>query len=124
MKNTKFKTVKYLSSSLCRSNPDKLFVFGDNLIQKGKKGQAQIRDESNSFGVPTKRLPCLREDCFFADRKDEFNAVEDSIFNLISLGHEYEIILPEDGIGTGLAEMDVRSPKLFNYMNKMLGYSY
>lgn len=29
-------------------------------------------------------------------------------------------VFPKNGLGTGLAKMDVKSPKLFKYMNKQL----
>jgi len=122
MKNSKFETIKILSLKAC-NNPNKIYVFGDNLIKKGKKGQACIRDAKNAFGVPTKRLPCMQDGCFFSDQKDEYEAVEKALFELLSLESKYDIVVPEDGIGTGLAKMEEFSPKLFKYINKMLGYS-
>ena len=47
----------WYTTELVESNPDCLFVFGDNLKHKGHGGQAIIRDCSNTFGIPTKREP-------------------------------------------------------------------
>jgi hypothetical protein len=49
---------------LC-DNPDHVFVFGDNLIRKGKKGAAALRDMPNTFGFVTKRYPDSRDSSFF-----------------------------------------------------------
>ena len=37
-----------------------IFIFGDNDIEKGKKGQAIIRNMPNALGIPTKKLPSLK----------------------------------------------------------------
>tara|TARA_A100001015_G_scaffold292904_1_gene368800 strand:+ start:609 stop:785 length:177 start_codon:yes stop_codon:yes gene_type:complete len=48
----KFRTVKDV-----HDHPKYLFIFGDNDIQTAKGGQAIIRDEPNSFEIPTKITP-------------------------------------------------------------------
>jgi len=40
-----------------RARPDCVFVFGDNLLGRGKKGAAELRDEPNVFGFVTKKAP-------------------------------------------------------------------
>lgn len=49
----------YWTVNDARSNKNSLFVYGDNDIKKGKKGQAIIRDEPNAIGIPTKKYPSL-----------------------------------------------------------------
>jgi len=114
------KTIKYLSINTCRANPGTIYVFGDNLIQRGKAGQALIRDEPNAYGIPTKRLPSMASQAFFSDRKDEQEAVHRAIADLVKLSFTHTIVFPEAGIGTGLARMEASSPQLFKTMNKML----
>lgn len=108
-----FKFVEKLDSKLCNSNSDALIVFGDNLIKKGKAGQAIIRDEPNAFGVPTKRLPSMDEGSFFSDRQDEYEIVKSK---LIYLWNEHikgkTVILPNAQIGSGLANLEQNSPKI------------
>ena len=113
-------TIKFLSVEVCRTNPGTIFVFGDNLIHRGKAGQAIIRDEPNAFGIPTKRLPSMGEVSFFADRDDEFKAVFTAIDKLMIIGWERKVVFPEAGIGTGLAKMEEYSPILFKRMNVLL----
>lgn len=109
---------KRLSIKLCRDNPEIIYVFGDNLISKGKSGQAVIRDEPNSFGIPTKRLPSMTSNSFFRDRLDEKTELYKRLVELKSL-HEIgkTIVFLKDGLGTGLAKMKSNSPKLFDFMN-------
>ena len=64
-----FQFAKTLDSDLCKNNPNAFIVFGDNLICKGKAGEAIIRDEINAFGVPTKRLPSMDSHAFLATKK-------------------------------------------------------
>jgi len=97
-------------------NPNNIYVFGDNLIEKGCGGQAIIRYCSNSFGIPTKRLPTMDFEAFFRDRDEEFISVNLKIKELVELSKTHTIVFPKDGIGTGLAAMPKSSPKLFQYL--------
>jgi len=108
-----FKFHSELNTALCLDNPNSLVVFGDNLIGKGKAGQAVIRDEPNAFGVPTKRLPSMEEGSFFSDQKDEYEIVKTK-FNYLWNEHlkGRKIILPEAQIGSGLANIQLYSPKI------------
>jgi len=102
-----------------RANKDKSFLFGDNLEGYGKKGQAIIRDEPNAYGIPTKKKPSMSEDAFFTD--DEYDAnvkAIDEAFDKIP--KEGIIVLPSAGLGTGLAELNKRAPKTFEYLQNKL----
>jgi ribA/ribD-fused uncharacterized protein len=46
-----------MSRSFLRKNPNAVFVFGDNTIQRGHGGAAALRDEPNSLGFITKKYP-------------------------------------------------------------------
>lgn len=106
---------------IVEADPSSLYVFGDNLAQQGKKGQAIIRGLPNAYGIPTKRYPRLSEDAFFRDREDEFLKLKHALENLLIWGFKgYNIVLPLEGMGTGLAQMEKHSPQLFKYMNDFL----
>ena len=108
-----FKFVDTLSSELCKKNPSYFFVFGDNLIRKGKKGQAIIREEPNSYGIPTKRLPSMDKSAFFSDKEDEYLVVKDNLIELWNLHLQNKtIVLPENPVGSGLANLKNKSPKI------------
>ena len=101
----------------CKKYPNKIFVFGDNLIEKGTGGQAIIRNEPNSFGIPTKRLPNMMESSFFFDKKDEETRLKEKLYLLNDLFKQNKtIVFPKNGIGTGLAKMQEKSPILFSCM--------
>ena len=114
---------KIFSVKDCNNNPNKIYIFGDNLCGVGKGGQAIIRDCHNAYGIPTKRAPSMNSNAFFSDRFDEYEAIKAKIEKLIILDHcktDITFVFPTAGLGTGLAKMNQTSPKLFKYMNKML----
>lgn len=102
-----------------------LFIYGDNDIRQGKGGQAIIRDCKNAAGIPTKKLPSLDQKSFYTDK--EYDENKEKIKNAIKLiikkvkKCNYKgIILPKDGLGTGLAELPKRAPKTFKYLLKKI----
>ncbi len=56
---------KYVTEKFLRDNPNVIFVFGDNLIRKGKGGAAILRDEPNTYGFITKKAPNNNDDSFY-----------------------------------------------------------
>lgn len=111
--------VKWYTEELVRSNPHLLFIYGDNVLRKGKGGQAVIRDQFNTFGIVTKHKPTREEEAYFSDREEEFLLVDQDFRKLRDVildGLFTGIVLPTDGIGTGLAELPRRSPKVYEYI--------
>lgn len=106
---------EYYTKELLRANPDKIYVFGDNMIRRGYAGQAVIRDEPNAFGISTKRYPSMRPEAFYADRRDELDRLGDDLITLYSLMSEdgHTIVFPADGVGTGLAKLKEKSPQIW-----------
>jgi len=109
--------VDRLSIALCRRNPNKCYLFGDNLEGWGKKGQAVIRDEPNAIGIPTKVAPRWDDDANFTDDNGGFETYRQLIndaFNKIPNG--VTVVIPTDGLGTGLAQLPKRAPKLYQHI--------
>lgn len=117
--NIEICTEKY-TSELLSENQEKIFVFGDNMVRKGKGGQAVIRDCPNAFGIATKRYPSMNEDAFFSDQRDESDVVMNDLRQLYKLSKSHTIVFPVGGIGTGLAEMEKRSFAIWSKMNSIL----
>ena len=116
-------TKEMYTVELLRNNPDKIFVFGDNSVRKGKKGQAVVRDEPNAYGIATKTYPSLRYDAFFSDKDEEFKLVEEDLLELLRKAEAPNaptVVFPYWGIGTGLANMKSRSPKLWEHLCSLL----
>ncbi len=104
-----------------RQHPQRQYVFGDNFVREGKKGQAIIRDEPNAIGVRTKYLPSMKDNAFFSDREyDMLTAAIDDDFVPIykSLIEGRLVIFPADGLGTGLADLPNKAPKVFAHLQE------
>jgi hypothetical protein len=109
-------------------NSDKLFVFGDNQMKIGKKGQAIIRDAKNSIGITTKKSPSRRNNAYFNDiefEKNKDNIIQD-ILNIKykALSENKIIIFSSNGYGNGLAEMNTRAPKTYDFINNSLKQNF
>ena len=112
---------KYITEKDCFDNPKSLYLFGDNLRRTGKKGQAQIRDCLNSFGVATKHKPSTTDDSYFTD--DDIDYVYKDLTELSKLmksGFYDTLVIPSDGIGTGLAKLQEKAPAILTFINAVL----
>ena len=111
---------KHITRQMLKNSPDTLFVFGDNMLEQGLGGQAkEMRGESNAVGIPTKYAPGMREaDFFINDDLKKAKPVIDERFTRLKQHAEKggDIVWPEDGIGTGLAELEKRAPKIWAYI--------
>ena len=108
-----------------RTNKNFLFIFGDNDVKRGKGGQATIRDEPNAIGIPTKKFPDMREYSFYTDRELKTNIIGinvayNNIINKLRTKKYLGIVLPNGGIGTGLADLPKRAPITFAYLQKII----
>jgi len=116
-------TESWVTLDLVRAHPDKVFLFGDNNQRRGKKGQAVIRDEPNTLGVRTKWLPKETPEAYFSD--DQYDAVCEIVDADLAVVEELlrrgvTVVMPEAGLGTGLAQFDTRAPHAFAYFIEKL----
>ncbi|MFZ1701016.1 MAG: hypothetical protein WBO10_07260 [Pyrinomonadaceae bacterium] len=120
--------IKFITREYVRSNPDKLFLFGDNLERRGFGGQAAaMRGEPNAIGIPTKKSPSNTESAFFSDDEIELNkaAIDAAFAGVLTaingVNRENQIItIPADGLGTGRAQLEKRAPKTFAFLLQKL----
>lgn len=91
-----------------RRNPKILYVFGDNCERVGLGGQAgEMRGEPNAIGVAT---------LYGLGRPFNGSEIEIDIVNLdmeplfTHVGLRGTVILPSDGIGTGIADLKTNAP--------------
>ena len=54
-----------ITKKFLQENPNVIFVFGDNLLRKGKGGAAKLRDEPNTYGFITKKAPNNQDSSFY-----------------------------------------------------------
>lgn len=98
--------------------PNALFVFGDNYTQYGKKGQAVIRDQPNSFGISTQHKTGTSPSAYFNDNEYDVNVEKFNIRinQLIAESAKYDyVVWPANGLGTGLAKLPEKAPKTYAY---------
>jgi len=111
-----------------KSNPNVLYLFGDNCERLGFGGQAkEMRGEPNAVGVRTKRKPSNQEGEFFYDHDyDEVVAMIEEDLQMawwhIHLGGI--VIIPYDGLGTGLSRLPEKAPKIDAYLKGRLEELY
>lgn len=118
----KIEYMKWITRETVKANADKAFLFGDNGMRKGLGGQAkEMRGEPNAFGIFTKKLPFNNPSAFLTDLDFEANKrwIDLDIQRIMDSGFQTAVI-PENGLGTGLAELDKRAPQTFAYLQKKI----
>lgn len=112
--------VGLITRAQLKQNSNKIYLFGDNLQGTGLGGQAkEMRGEPNAIGIPTKKKPTMEADAFFIDAEFAQNKKAiDSAFAKIPPGKE--VVIPDAGIGTGLAQLETKAPQTFKYLQDKL----
>ena len=114
---------QFITRAMVRAEPETLFVFGDNLARQGFGGQArEMRGEPNAIGIPTKRRPSMAEGAFFTDDDTSKFLIVTSLDYVRLMKHAARgghIVWPKDGIGTGLAELEQRAPKIYKMIKEL-----
>lgn len=111
-----FRTDLWYNASLLRLNPDKFFVFGDNILRSGKGGQAIIRDEPNAVGLVTKFFPHRDADSYFNDSRQDLEVMLKDVAFVLALSSRRDVIIPFSTrveLGTGLSQLPERAPTLY-----------
>lgn len=109
-----------------QKHPEYHFVFGDNRERRGMGGQAKaMRGEPNSIGVPTKHSPTNDADAYFSEENEGTAAIiRHMLPDLIRIEELLEkgktVCIPQDGIGSGLSEMDHHCPFAFKILNDII----
>jgi len=123
IKHMAIEFVDRYTRSMLRARPDTLFVFGDNLAQYGRRGQAkECRGEPNAVGIPTKKRPSMDENAFFtnADFAIAKAAIDRGFLRLaVHVREGGVVVMPANGLGTGLAQLPTRAPMIHAYILKL-----
>lgn len=110
---------KIWTQDIVSRDKDSLYIYGDNDIGKGVRGQAVIRYLPNTLGIPTKKMPNNRQSSFYTDseleqnKKNIINAIEK--IKTASINYS-AVVFPKDGFGTGLAMLKTKAPKTFDFV--------
>ncbi|MHC2250058.1 DUF7831 domain-containing protein [Bradyrhizobium elkanii] len=111
---------KWITREDLNANPTKIYVFGDNVERRGYGGQAkEMRGEPNAIGVATKWKPSMAASAFFDDSIECQVIVMRDLNDVQSaLNAGKTVVVPEDGIGTGLSRLFATAPKLDAFIKK------
>ncbi len=111
---------KTLLREVIRANPNTLYVFGDNMARVGRGGQAaECRGEPNAVGIPTKWRPARDAQAYFSDSDYDrvVPAIDAALQRLVAhLEAGGTVVLPKQGVGTGLSELPTRAPKIYAHI--------
>ncbi len=112
--------MKRITRGFVRLHPDWVFLFGDSLKKKGLGGQAkEMRGEPNAYDIPTKKAPDTDAKSFFSDKHFEKNKrYIDLAFDKVP--RTGTLVIPADGIGTGLAQLKEKAPNTYLYLQRRL----
>lgn len=111
---------KFIFRSDLQENPEVKYLFGDNLVRKGLGGQAkEMRGEPNAIGIATKRTPSNRPGEFFSD--DDYDQNVGQIEKDLEPARDHLrkggiLVIPADGLGTGLSELPQRAPRTNEFL--------
>lgn len=91
------------------------YIFGDNELRTGRANQAIIRGLSNAFGIRTKVAPSMNAGSFWTDDAYQNNCLMlDEDFGKVPVNKS--VYISEQGLGTGLAKLDIKAPRTYNYL--------
>lgn len=109
---------RFIKREDLRNNPHKRYLFGDNVRKYGMGGQAaEMRGEFNAVGIPTKWSPSNDLSSFFVRGRDDIDGIKrliDDAFD--SIPDDVIVVVPVNGIGTGLAHLTTLYPEVLEYI--------
>ncbi len=115
---------KWITRDNVIANKSSLFVFGDNMERMGYGGQAgAMRGAPNSVGIPTKWSPGMSSWDFFSDADlPVVRPVLDAEFAKLMRHLEGggNVVIPSDGLGTGLSQLRQRAPAVLDYIESTI----
>lgn len=108
------------------ANPDVIYLFGDNDRRSGNGGQAaEMRGEDNAVGIRTKWAPSNTPKSFFSDKDaEEIMGMIDEDLEPVQehLENGGIVVIPYDGLGTGLAKLESKAPQVAEFLSESLEY--
>lgn len=105
------------------SNPDQIYVFGDNETRLGVGGQAKYcRGQPNTIGIRTKADKFTNKNSYWTDETLARNCrlvLRDFDQVLLALEQGKTLVFPADGFGTGRAKLAENAPKTLRFIKEM-----
>lgn len=114
----------WISRGDLRANRGAIYLFGDNVMRKGLGGQArEMRGEPNAIGVVTKHAPGRTEQDYFDDKDFDYLTAMIAFDLRRAFGWTRRgglVVVPLDGLGTGLAELPQRAPRINVFLEEQI----
>ena len=114
---------KFIYREDLKNNHGVTYLFGDNDMRRGKGGQAkEMRGEPNAIGIRVKKAPSTGN-AYYNDKeyKENIRKIDEDFQSVdIMLERGEIVIIPTDGMGTGLAKLKEFAPKTLDYLQKRL----
>jgi len=115
---------KFIYREDLKNNQGVTYLFGDNDVRRGRGGQAkEMRGESNALGIRVKKAPQTDKKAYYTDKEYQKNIkkIDEDLQNVeLVLERDGVVIIPTDGMGTGLARLKEFAPKTLVYLQKRL----
>lgn len=115
---------KVFTKAIVTSNPEAIYVFGDNVAKQGTVGNSSVRGLDNTFGLFFKKDMNRIESSYYTDAEAGdfitiFDEQVEQLKNMIAEGKQ--VIFPKDLITTlELADFKKNSPVVFAYVKAKL----
>ena len=116
----------FISRADIQAHPERIYLFGDNEARVGQGGQAkEMRGEPNAVGIRTKRAPGYEENAYWSDDQYEQNRAMvridfEAVLRFMLWEPRTVVVIPRDGLGTGLAGLSTRAPKTLAMIEKWI----
>lgn len=114
----------------CDLNPEKIYVFNDNLDRHGDSLETRIRKLPNSFGLRTKKDSGSVLSSYFYDSDFLWftKIVLEDMEKLQELNKTKTIVFNGKGYGNGASKLHTNAPRcykyLVNHLNTFCGVNY
>lgn len=105
-------------------NPSVYYIFGDNHRRTGRGGLAAIcRGKPNTIGIRTKKAPLTNATAYLTDDEYDINKewIDEDMDRVVQYLFEGRVVVfPVAPLGSGLAELDKRAPKTYQYLRELV----
>lgn len=112
---------RYTAEQIQATRATHVYVFGDNMVRDGYGGQAgAARNQPNVVGIPTLHAPGVPfSDADLDDPlvKVRIDASFNELHQLLLAGKT--VVLPRDGVGTGIADLARKAPRIRRYIDDL-----
>lgn len=96
-------SMEKITAKFLHDHPDHVFVFGENRLRVGKGGAAALRDEPNTYGFITKKMPLRIDEAYYTP--EEYRSIFEIELQqlIVAIESDPQITWLISKLGSGLA---------------------